>query len=89
MAIRRRTLVDRALEVAILMGDGWLALAVFPPVQLYMHNKFGDALFNAVGANGNSAGDFLLGVMLMPVLWGLFLGLRRLAHRVPAFLVDV
>jgi len=88
MPARRRVAVERILEIAILVVGGWLALSVFSPLQRFVHASYGATLFGRFGGNGNSAGDLLLALLLMPVIYGLFRGFRYLAARFTAFLFD-
>jgi hypothetical protein len=85
VALRQRVAIDRVLEVAVLAFGAWIVFPLFPPLQVYLHAHHGPWLFNSFGGNGNSLGDFLLGLLMIPISYGLFLLLRRTAKKIRAF----
>jgi hypothetical protein len=84
-ALRQRAAIDRCLEIGALVFGAWIVLPLFPPIQAYLHAHHGPWLFNSFGANGNSMGDFLLGLLMIPIAYGMFYLLRRTAKKVRAF----
>jgi hypothetical protein len=85
LALRQRVAIDRVLEVAVLAFGAWIVFPLFPPLQVYLHANHGPWLFNSFGGNGNSLGDFLLGLLMIPIAYGLFFLLRRTAKKIRAF----
>lgn len=88
IAARRRAAIEHSLQVAVLILGAWLCSSPFRAVQVYLHAHYGDSLYNWFGGYGNQVGESLTGVLMFPVVYGVFFILFRGSARARRFLCE-
>jgi len=87
VGVRRAAAITRVINLMVLFAGVGLVLVFFQQGQILLHSMMGGLLFRVFGANGNSAGDTLVGIVTAAFSFALFWGLFLLSERAKSFLV--